>query len=106
MERAVHPADAELSPDEATLATAGYDRSIKIWNAADGSLLRTRDVHNGAGADLAWNPTGTVLASASADETVKLWRTSDGVRLDTLSQPQGEVASVAFTPDGDHVVAG
>jgi len=98
-------ADAELSPDEATLATAGYDRSIKIWNAADGSLLRTIDVHNGAVADLAWHPTGTVLASASADETVKLWRTSDGVRLDTLSQPQGEVASVAFTPDGDHVVA-
>jgi hypothetical protein len=97
--------DAELSPDEATLATAGYDRSIKLWNTADGALRRSIDVHNGAVYDLAWHPSGKLLGSASADETVKLWRTSDGVRLDTLSQPQGEVANVAFTPDGNHVIA-
>jgi hypothetical protein len=97
--------DAELSPDEQTLATAGYDRSIKLWNPADGVLVRSIDVHNGAVFDLAWHPSGKLLASASADETVKLWRATDGVRLDTLSQPQGEVASVAFTPDGGHVIA-
>ena len=97
--------DAELSPDEQTLATAGYDRSIKLWNVADGALVRSIDVHNGAVFDLAWHPSGQLLGSASADETVKLWRASDGVRLDTLSQPQGEVASVAFTPDGGHVIA-
>jgi WD40 repeat protein len=97
--------DAELSPDEKTLATAGYDRSIKLWNLADGGLARSIDVHNGAVFDLAWHPSGKLLGSASADETVKLWRASDGVRLDTLSQPQGEVASLAFTPDGAHVIA-
>ena len=97
--------DAELSPDEATLATAGYDRSVKLWSVADGSLQRSIDVHNAAVFDLAWHPTGNVLASASADETVKLWRAADGVRLDTLGQPQGEVASVAFTTDGSHVLA-
>jgi WD40 repeat protein len=97
--------DAELSPDEATLATAGYDRSVKLWNVADGSLQRSIDVHNAAVFDLAWHPAGKVLASASADETVKLWRAADGMRLDTLGQPQGEVASVAFTADGSHVLA-
>jgi hypothetical protein len=97
--------DAELSPDELTLATAGYDRSIKLWNVADGALLRSIDVHNGAIFDLAWHPTGQLLASASADETVKLWRTTDGVRLDTLKEPLAEVFAVAFTPDGRHVVA-
>ena len=98
-------ADAELSPDEQTLATAGYDRSIKLWNVADGTLVRSIDVHNAAVHDLAWHPSGRLFASASADETVKLWRASDGARLDTLSQPQGEVTSVAFTPDGAHVIA-
>lgn len=97
--------DAELSPDEQTLATAGYDRSITFWNVADGVLVRSIDVHNAAVFDLAWHPSGTLVASASADETVKLWRASDGLRLDTLSQPHGEVASVAFTPDGSHVIA-
>ncbi|MFM8378869.1 MAG: WD40 repeat domain-containing protein, partial [Planctomycetia bacterium] len=96
--------DAELSPDEKTLATAGYDRSIKLWNAADGALLRSIDVHNGAVYDLAWHPSGKIIGSASADETIKLWRAGDGVRLDTLSQPQGEMTGVAFTPDGGRVI--
>jgi hypothetical protein len=97
--------DAELSPDGTLLATAGYDRSVKLWNVADGGLMRSIDVHTGAVFDLAWHPGGRLLASASADETVKLWRVPDGVRLDTLNQPQGEVFSVAFTPDGAHVLA-
>ena len=96
--------DAELSPDEKTLATAGYDRSIKLWNVADGAALRSIDVHNGAVFDLAWHPSGKLLGSASADETIKLWRAADGVRLDTLSQPQGEMMAVAFTPDGRRVI--
>jgi hypothetical protein len=98
--------DAEFSPDGKTLATAGYDRSIKLWNVADGTIVRSIDVHNGAIFDLAWHPSGKLLGSASADETIKLWRTSDGARLDTLNQPQGEMFAVAFTPDGNHVIGG
>lgn len=98
--------DAELSPDGTQLATAGYDRVIRLWNPADGSLVRSIDIHKGAVYDLAWHPSGTVLASASADETVKLWRVADGERLDTLNQSHGEVVAVTFTPDGSHIVAG
>lgn len=97
--------DAEMSPDGATLATAGYDRSVKLWNVADGTLQRSIDVHTGAVFDVAWHPSGRLLGSASADETVKLWRARDGLRLDTLNQPEAEVAAVAFTPDGRHVLA-
>ncbi len=97
--------DAEISPDGKLLATAGYDRSIRLWQLADGKLLRTIDIHKGAVFDLAWHPSGQVLASASADETVKLWRVADGVRLDTLNQPQGEIYTVTFTKDGNHILA-
>lgn len=97
--------DAELSPDGSRLATAGYDRTIRLWRTSDGSLEREIDVHNAAVFDLAWHPGGGVLASASGDETVKLWRVADGQRLDTLSQPQGELRRVLFTPDGSRVMA-
>lgn len=97
--------DAALSPDETLIATAGYDRAIRIWSIDDGRLLQTIDVHQGAIFDLEFDPSGRVLASASADETVKLWRVSDGVRLDTLNQPQGEQFTVAFTPDGEFVLS-
>jgi len=97
--------DAEISPDGKILATAGYDRAVRLWNFADAKPIRTMAGHNGAVFDLAFDPSGTVLASASADQTVKLWRVSDGARLDTLNQPQGELNSVAFTPDGKHILA-
>ena len=97
--------EAELSPDGTLLATAGYDRTIRLWRVADGVLEREIDVHNAAVFDLAWHPSGGLLASASGDETVKLWRVADGERLDTLSQPQAEVRRVLFTPDGSRVIA-
>ena len=97
--------DAEFSPDGRLLATAGYDRVIRIWRASDGAMIRSMDVHKGAVFDLAWHPGGAVLASASADETVKIWRISDGARLDTLNQAQGELMTVLFTLDGQHILA-
>jgi sugar lactone lactonase YvrE len=98
--------DAEFSPDENLVATAGYDRTISLWQKATGKLLRKIEGHNGAVFDLAFSPDGKVLASASADQTVKLWLTSTGERLDTLNQPEGEQYAVKFTLDGQHVIAG
>jgi len=97
--------DAELSGDGRWLATAGYDRSIRLWRMADRSLVWSNSVHNGAVFDLAFDPSGSVLASASADQTVKLWRVGDGLRLDTLNQPQGDLNRVLFTPDGRQILA-
>ena len=98
--------DAEFSPDGTIVATAGYDRRIRIWKAETAENLRTIEVHNGAIYDLAFSPDGTVLASASADETVKLWQVSTGKRLDTLNQPEAEQFTVSFSPDGKFIFAG
>lgn len=96
--------DAEFSPDGTLIATAGYDRTIRLWNATDGSLLRELKAHNGAVFDVAFSPDGSLVASASADETAKIWRVSDGERLDTLNQAESYFNRVAFTPDGRHIV--
>lgn len=98
--------DAEFTPDGRFIATAGYDRTITLWDTKTGELRRKIEGHNGAVFDLAFSPDGKVLASASADQTIKLWQTSTGERLDTLNQPQGEQYAVRFTPDGRHVIAG
>ncbi|MEM1442105.1 MAG: c-type cytochrome domain-containing protein [Verrucomicrobiota bacterium] len=96
--------DAEFSPDGSYLATAGYDRIIRLWNVKTGRYLREFSSHNGAVFDLAFSPNGTVLASASADFTCKIWNLETGERLDTLNQPQAEQFRVDFTPDGKFIV--
>lgn len=96
--------DAELSPDGNILATAGYDRLIRFWNADSGEETSHIDGHYGAVFDLAFHPSGNLIASASADQTIKIWRVSDGVRIDTLNQPQGEQYKVAFTRDGEFIL--
>ncbi|MCO6459375.1 MAG: hypothetical protein J5I93_29035 [Pirellulaceae bacterium] len=98
--------DAELSPDGGTLATCGYDKQIRLWDARTGEQLRLLEGHNGAVYDVAFSPDGKYLVSASADDTCKVWRVADGLRLDTLFQPLKEVYCCQFTPDGRHVVAG
>ena len=97
--------DAVFSPDGKLIATAGYDRIIRIWDAETGKSVHEIEGHNGAIFDLAFSPDGTLLASASADETGKIWRVSDGERLDTLNQPEGEQYRIAFTPDGKYVLS-
>jgi WD domain, G-beta repeat/Planctomycete cytochrome C len=98
--------DAELSPDGKTLATSGYDRTIRLWSAENGKLLRELTGHNGAVYDVAFSPDGRFLVSASADDTCKVWRVEDGTRMDTLTQPLKEEYACAFSPDGKTIVAG
>ncbi|MCC9602208.1 hypothetical protein LOC67_16755 [Stieleria sp. JC731] len=97
---------AKFSPDESSIATAGYDQKISIWDTKTGKVIRILEGHNGAIFDLAYSPDGKVLVSACADETVKVWNVEQGVRLDTLGQPEGEVYAVSITQDGRHIVAG
>lgn len=89
---------AVLSPDQKWLATAGYDRSIKIWNMADERFHAELAGHNGAVFELCFTPDSSSLFSASADQTVKVWDVESGARIDTLGQPEGEVYGVRFLP--------
>lgn len=96
---------AVFSPDEKSIATAGYDRDIVLWDVSTGKKIHTLRGHNGAIFDLDFSPQGDVLVSACADETAKVWHVESGQRLDTLSQPEDEVWAVAITPDSKHIVA-
>ena len=97
---------AVLSPDGKLVATAGYDRSIMIWDRDTSEMVRKLEGHNGAVFDLAFSPDSQLLASASADATVKVWQVATGTRLDTRSEPLKEQLTAAISPDGNLLVAG
>ncbi len=96
---------AVFSPDGKTIASAGYDHSLKLWDATDGRLIYTLSGHTGPVNCAAFSPDGAVLVSASDDQSIKLWDTKIGILLHTITGHSGPVFSVAISPDGSILVS-
>lgn len=94
-----------FSPDGKLLATAGYDRVIKLWDTASGKEVRALKDHSDTVYGLAFNHDGRLLLSGAADRAVKVWDVATGTRLYTLSDPTDWVYTVACSPDGKHAAA-
>jgi WD40 repeat protein/tRNA A-37 threonylcarbamoyl transferase component Bud32 len=94
-----------FSPDGRELASAGWDRVVRIWDTT--SWKQVQMVIDAAAAvqRLAFSPDGRYLAWGATDSTVKLWhRTTDDFQ--TLHGHLGNVRSVAFSPDGRWLASG
>jgi RNA polymerase sigma-70 factor (ECF subfamily) len=54
-----------FAPDSHTLASASSDKTIKLWDAKSGQLLRTLHGHEKSVDEVAISPDGSTIASAS-----------------------------------------
>ena len=62
-----------FSPDCKLLCSGSYDKSIKFWNPADGSLVKSIDqAHSDWIRSVSYSPNGRVLVSAGYDNTMKI----------------------------------
>jgi WD40 repeat protein len=87
-----------FSADGKTLASAGDDKTIKLWNTATGELLASWDGHAGAITGIAFSPDGKALATSSLDKTAKLWNVAMR-KLQRSIEHQDAVLALAFAPD-------
>ena len=88
-----------FSPDGRILASAGVDQTIKLWDVASGSELRSLRGHTSAVQALAFSADGRLLASGGTDAAIKIWEVDTGSVVRTLEGHQLTVTSVAFSSD-------
>jgi len=98
----VHPV---FSPDGKLIASSGWGKSVKIWDATSGSELMDLTGHDKEVSHVTFSPDGQRLASASADKTVKVWDMQSGRELRILRGHDFEVCHVKFSPDGKRIAS-
>ncbi|EFL24100.1 WD-40 repeat protein [Streptomyces himastatinicus ATCC 53653] len=102
-----------FSPDGKTLATAAYDRTVRLWDTSDPTrpkpLGKPLTGHTSWVSSAVFSPDGRTLASAGDDGTVRLWDVSDPRHPRPLGAPlsghDGTIYLLAFSPDGKTLAA-
>ncbi|MEU6069571.1 AAA family ATPase [Streptomyces sp. NPDC047082] len=97
-----------FSPNGHVLATASYDRTVRLWDVTDPTrpkpLGKPLTGHTSWVSTAVFSPDGHTLASASDDGTIRLWDVRDPAHPRALGAPLtghgGTIYLLAFSPDG------
>ena len=95
-----------FSPDGRIIASASFDKSVKLWDGATGKFVNTLRGHVGAVYQVCWSSDSRLILSGSKDSTLKAWDLRTSKMKVELPGHADEVFSVDWSPSGDRVASG
>ncbi|KAM8977345.1 notchless protein homolog 1 [Pelodytes ibericus] len=95
-----------FSPDTRIIASASFDKSIKLWDGKTGKYITSLRGHVSAVYQIAWSADSRLLVSGSSDSTLKVWDTKTKKLSVDLPGHADEVFAVDWSPDGQRVASG
>lgn len=106
------------SPDGTILASGGNDRMVRLWNMADGMLLKELSGHEKQVYSVTFHPDGKTLFTGDLGGMIRQWDIQGGTEVRKLDASAlysynggqgvdfGGVRSLTVSADGKHLAAG
>ncbi len=97
--------DVAFTPDGARLLSAGFDDTVKMWDARTGHALAALPGHTGRVAGVRVTRDGK-FAVTGGDHTVRIWALPDGKPVRTFDIGSDTIYSIDVSPDGRLIANG
>lgn len=99
-----------FSPNSLFIASASFDKSIKLWNGVTGTFLHNFHGHVASIYQISWSSDSKYILSASKDSTVKIWNVKSEKETKScrhnLPGHADEVYCIDWSPDGENAASG
>lgn len=95
-----------FSVDGRLLATAGTDRTVRMWDVEQRTLRRVLTGHVSDINCVRFSPRANRLATASEDGTIGIWNVDTGDQVLSLRGHTDMVNCLAYAPDGGMLISG
>ena len=95
-----------FGPDSQTLVSGGGDKIVRVWNAAEGKLVRELKGHTGPVMAIAiGGPSGKMILTGGIDKTPLLWDLASD-QPTPLPAIKSAISAVSIRPDGQLFAVG
>lgn len=95
-----------FSPDAFYIASASFDKSVKLWEGKTGKFITSFRGHVSSVYQVSWSADSRMLVSGSKDTTLKVWDVEKRKMMFDLPGHSDEVYCLKWSPDGLRVASG